>query len=94
MRLNDENLFEYTNVEWRFSGVAPSVFGIDPIIVAAPVGLFLGLSRQWGLIYFFFLALFVILCIYVKFFTDYRSVGAWVHSVRTRYFQRCQWETE
>jgi hypothetical protein len=93
MQLNQENMFDYTPTEWRFSGIMPQFYGLDPVIVVALPALFLGLSRGFGTIYFILLALFTAICVYVGFFTTYQTVTSWLHSLRTRYLQRCQWET-
>lgn len=94
MQLNEENLFSYSPVEWRFSGLTPNVFGLDPLIVLALPAVLLGLSREYGLLYFVFILLFVFLCLYVSIFTSSRSIRSWLQAMTTRYFQRCQWGTE
>lgn len=93
MQLDDENEFRYTPIDWRFSGTMPQVFGIDPIIVIAFPAVFLGLSKQYGLLYFVLLAAFIAICVYVAAFTSYPTVGQWLHSLRTRYVQRGEWGT-
>lgn len=94
MKLDNEAEFEYSTVEWRFSGVTPTFFGLDPIIVFALPALLIGLAKQLSLPYFLALAAFIGICIYVSFFTSHRNLFDWIGAMRTKYLQRCQWGTE
>lgn len=94
MQLKDEELFEYTPVEWRFSAVTPSVFGLDPWATLIPPAILYGLSSEKGMFYFFVVFVFVAVVIYVAAFTKHQTIGSWLHALRTRYIQRLQWETD
>ena len=93
MQINQEHMFEYSEVEWRFSGTPMTFFGLDPILLVAFPALFFGLAKQYGIGYFVLLGAFVGIVIYVGFATKHPSVMAWINALRTKYIQRCQWPT-
>ncbi len=46
MQIDGEHLFRYSTVDWRFSGIGPHVFGLDPLVVLTLPALLLGLAPR------------------------------------------------
>lgn len=85
---------DYINIEWRFSGLRPSFFGMDPLVVLVVPLTFAGLRFGWPMIWFILLGLFVVLCLWVGFGTGYSRVVDYLYAQKTKYIQRGRWPVE
>lgn len=87
-------IHDYLDIEWRFSGVQPRFFGLDPwFVLVFPLTL-LGIARGFPTAWFLVLVAFAAACVFASFFTPHRTVGGWLRALRTRHVQRLQWPTD
>ena len=84
----------YIDIEWRFSGLRPSVFGLDPMVIVVVPLAFAGLRFGFPTIWFVILGLFVVLALYVAMATGYSRVVDYLYAQRTKYVQRGRWPVE
>lgn len=84
----------YHDIEWRFSGLRPNVFGLDPLVVLVVPLAFAGLRWQFPMLWFYLLAAFTALTVYVAFVTPYRRIADYLRALSTKYIQRGRWSVE
>lgn len=89
---DDPNGYVYTNIPWRYSGIATKFFGVDPLaLLVIPLAIF-GLRQGWG--WFFMVGLVALggLFVFVS-FKGYPSMRVYLQSRAVKYIGRARWKT-
>lgn len=87
----DDNGYYYSDVPWRYTGLRPKLFGLDPLALLLIPAALAGLRSGASVIYFFLLISITGLFIYSS-FKGYPSLYMYLHAMHTRFIRRCQWK--